>query len=231
MGRSRDPYTAAFNDFLKPILKKAGFGARSAREFGRVRGPIYQFIFLQLSQWGSRDFCVNYSAIPLFIPRERLSWVIGGRFPRGKTSDGWWPSKALDEAEDSMKDVAATFRSFAIPWFDRTASVRGLVDELMRFESSPNAHIHFEIGCCLAWISDQQSVATLLNAQNLYESSYEEMRSRDWCLKGASDCALLLNGIAEGSSQAVLTDWITKTVEALKIGRLTRLGSEEESPN
>jgi hypothetical protein len=191
-------------------------------------------MYLQLSQWGGRNFCVNYSSIPLFTPKAHLGWIIGGRFPCGKSHDGWWSAKTPNRADDSMKMVAATFESFARPWFEQTATVETLLTELLRFDDLPNPHIQFEIGCCLAWLSDGRSFTALERARQSYKTSYDEMPARDWCLQCITYCDLLLAAVADGSSREVLDRWMRGTAEALKLKRLKsfqvgQLGPKYES--
>jgi hypothetical protein len=221
MARSKDPLTAAMTSILKPGVAHENFRRLSGRVFARVTDDILQFMYLQLSAYGSRDFCVNYSSIPLFAPREHLSWLIGGRFPRGKSHDGWWASATQDRADQSMREVVATFQTEVLPWFAKTENVVGLLAELEACGETPNAHLYFEIGCCHLWLSDRPAANVALNrARELYQGSYEEMPSREWCLLGVHQCDRLLEAIANVKTKDLLDAWRHKTITKLKLDRL-----------
>jgi hypothetical protein len=68
--RSKDPLTAATTSVLKPALTSLGFQGRGSRDFVRINDGVLQLINLQLQAYGSKDFCVNYSATTLYEPKD-----------------------------------------------------------------------------------------------------------------------------------------------------------------
>src|SRR3954464_15316060 len=148
MARSKDPLTAATTAILKPAVMPAGFEKLTTRVFARIRNEILQWFDIQVSMYGSRDFCLNHSSQPLFVPCDHFAVVIGGRVPRGKSGDGWWPSKTHDAADESMRDVPSIIQSRVLPWFEQTSSVSGLLDELLGLGDAWNGSIHLERAAC-----------------------------------------------------------------------------------
>src|SRR5262245_13837417 len=131
MARSKDPLTAATTAILKPAVAPSGFEKLTTRMFGRIRNGIVQWFDIQVSMYGSRDFCLNHSSQPLFVPCDHFAVIVGGRVPRGKSGDGWWPSRTIEAADESMGEVASIFESRVLPWFEQTSVVAGLLDELL----------------------------------------------------------------------------------------------------
>jgi hypothetical protein len=64
--RSTDPLTAATTGILIPALRLQGFQRNSNRVIARIKDDILQFLDLQLSAYGGKDFCINYASISLF---------------------------------------------------------------------------------------------------------------------------------------------------------------------
>jgi hypothetical protein len=58
---AKDSLAAATTSIFKPGVASTGFRRLSPRVFARVTNDILQFMDFQLSAYGSRDFCVNYS--------------------------------------------------------------------------------------------------------------------------------------------------------------------------
>lgn len=77
MKRSKDPLMASTTAILKPAAGAAGFEKLTARMFGRIRHDILQWFNVRVSMYGSREFCLNYSSQPLFIPCAQFAHFRG----------------------------------------------------------------------------------------------------------------------------------------------------------
>jgi hypothetical protein len=218
---AKDPLGAAITAFFKPAVALYGFKKWGGRSFARIRDNLVQDMGFQLTAYGTKDFCVNYCTVPLFLPHDFFGWTFGGRFPRGKSSDGWWKSKKQAFADESMQDVAQTFESRVLPWFDATATVEGFVREVEAARPSPNVHVEFNYACCLAWLTrDQEAKRSLVAARAGYEASYREMPARQWAAQHVSHCEELMRAIEAGNGKALLTDWRDVSVSRLKLTRI-----------
>jgi hypothetical protein len=85
--RSKDPLPVATTSLLLPALRPLGFTKKSAWVIGRIRNEILQLLDLQLSSFGSGDFCVNYASVSLFFPRAVLVVQPGGRLRNAGASE------------------------------------------------------------------------------------------------------------------------------------------------
>lgn len=95
-GRSKDALTAATTSFWVPILREHGFKKYTKRSFGRVRDDcVFQYIDLQLSEFGGKDFAVNYASVLITRLHEHVGSTTFRRLPRGKSHDGWWSAKTI----------------------------------------------------------------------------------------------------------------------------------------
>src|SRR5512137_2154965 len=123
MPTSVDCLAVSTKSILKPAMGSLGFAPYGKRTFVLLNGDILQFVDLQLSAWGSREFAVDYSSLLLFPVREHLSIPVGGRLPRGRSCDGWWSSLRQDYADNSMKEIVTLINERLVPWFNKTKSL------------------------------------------------------------------------------------------------------------
>ena len=225
MERSKDPLTAATTSILKPAIASLGFQKLGSRSFGCVSDGVLQYLDLQLSAYGSKDFAVNHAAITLFNPRDYMVLQPGGRLPRGKSGDGWWKSSTHELADNSMRDVAERFTSHCLPWFERTRTTAGLLDVLIEHNSAinpPNAHYLFDIACCQAklgqlpeaWRSSEKAVAA-------YNAWHQRIKA-DWCFDCIATCQKLLEAIRDKHQERLLADWQAHSILKLKLGKILK---------
>jgi hypothetical protein len=159
--------------------------------------------------------------IPTFTPRERLSWLIGGRFPRGKSNDGWWPSKTQQQSDQSMSEILSTLHAKVFQWFIKTETVLGLAAELRACGDTPNAHVHFEIGCCQLRVSNRLEAKTaIVRARTLYHKTHDQMPTCVWPLDWVTQCNRLLAAIDDKTDASVLNTWRDETVSKLMLDKL-----------
>jgi len=176
----------------------------------------------QLSSHGTRDFCINYSTIPLFMPHESLGWVVGGRFPRGKSADGWWKSNTLEQAERSVMEITKTFRGPILDWFERTSSLEGMIRELSQSSKQLNAHAAFSRGCCLAKLGlRQDALDAAAAARSGFDEAHQGARDVKWLEEYANHCRRLIVSITEKTESELLDQWQRQSVANLKLGPIT----------
>lgn len=221
-GRSKDALAAATTSFWAPLLREHGFKKSTKRSFGRVKYDcVFQYIDLQLSSFGGKEFAVNYASILI----TRLQGGVGSttfhRLPRGKSHDGWWSAKTLERADESMQDVCDKTRNIALPWFDSTSSAMGLAQELVNLAENRNPHTFFELGCCYATAGDlAEAIAPLQEAIRLFQKSYDEMPERTWALRERSLAENLVAAIADGTHASLLSSWRDQSVVNLKLEKV-----------
>jgi hypothetical protein len=223
-GRSKDPLTAATTSILKPVLTPLGFQELGSRCFARVRDSVLQYLALQLSMWGSRDFAVNYAAITLYSPREEFVGSPGGRLPRGKSSDGWWASKNHEFADNSMRDVVARLNTHCLPWFERTGTTAGLLEVLLEENARlgrSSITFLFDIACCQVHLGQfHEGQCALEQAAAAYRKSYQDSPDCTWDLARAVRCERLLVAIQESQQAQLLAQWRAESVRNLKLEKI-----------
>lgn len=218
IGRAKDALTAATSTFLMPLLREHGFKKFGKRSFGRLmHDQVFQYIYLQLSAYGGKDFAVNYASLLI----TRLHATVGSptfrRLPRGKSHDGWWEAMHHERADESMQDVRERVVNIALPWFDSTSTAQGLAKELDKLENV-NAHTLFELGCCHATADDIDAAGPpLQQAIRIFQEWYDEMPQRKWALSERALVEELVRGIADRSYRSLLSSWREQTVTNLKL--------------
>ncbi len=221
-GRSKDALTAATTSVWAPILREHGFKKYAKRSFGRVTNDcVFQYIDLQLSAFGGKDFAVNYASILITRLHDGVASTTFRRLPRGKSHDGWWSAKTLERADESMQDVCDKTRIIALPWLDSTSSAMGLAQELVNLAEHGNPHMRFELGCCYATVGDlAEANAPLQEAIRLFQKSYDEMPERTWALRERSLAEYLVAALADGTHASLLSSWRDQSVLNLKLDKV-----------
>jgi hypothetical protein len=193
-----------------------GFRPYGKRDFICCHGDILHIIALQLSAWGSKDFAVNYGAMPLFPPTEIVYLPTGGRLRQGKSPDGWWSSLTHEKADASMASVVQAVEDQLPPFFRRTSTYAGLADELGLVDKAPYT---FMKACCEVTIGHRDARITLEQAISLFQQFLDEHPDAAWAIKGLAEAAALVSAIDNGSEQRLLDEWAQATATALKIQR------------
>ncbi|MBL9092285.1 MAG: DUF4304 domain-containing protein [Planctomycetaceae bacterium] len=218
-GRSKDALTAATRKHLIPILQEHGFRNYTKRSFIRVtNGCVFQYLGLELSRYGGKDFCVSYASMLITRLQDGVGSTTFRRLPRGRSNDGSWSAKSQWRADEAMQDVCEKTRNIALPWFDTTSSALGLAQELADISRDGNPHTFFELGCCYATAGHiAEAVASLHEATRLFQKSYDEMPQRTWALKERAMAEALLAAIADGTQSRLLSSWRDQSMGNLKL--------------
>lgn len=218
-GRSKDALTAATSAYLIPVLREHGFKKYGKRSFGRLMDDqVFQYIDLQPSAHGGKNFAVNYASLLITRLNESVGSTTFRRLPRGKSNDGWWEAIHHERADESILDVRKKIMDIALPWFDFTSTALGLAMELGKLTDHGNPHTFFELGCCYAVVDDIDAARSpLRHAIQLFQASYDEMPQRTWALKERVLAEELVNAMANRSHASLLSAWRDQTEKNLKL--------------
>jgi hypothetical protein len=214
--RSSDPLTAATTSVLIPELRLHGFQRKTDRLIARIREDILQFFDLQLGAYGNKDFCVNYASLSLFCPRDYLSLQPGARLKRQNGAEAWLSAKTHDDADGSMTKVVNMAQTQALPFFDATKSVGGLLECLKGERWGSRHHLYLEMAFCEARIDrfdDAKSHA--LQAIDLYRED-----GRAWCPGYIELCQRLIGGIESNKLADIFQRWIDHSVGNLGLCKI-----------
>ena len=198
-----------------------GFQMLSPKVFMRLDGKIAQYLTLQKTQYGGGDFSVDYFVFILIPPREFVGSVLAGRFPQGKSQDGWWKSQSEESARASMGEVCETFKTFGRSLLDSTRSLSGYVSELQRRGSdSGNAHFHADIGCALLCEGRVVEATTSLErAERQYMAFTVAGKPVEWSAKAAAKMRELLNAVHAGTHGKLIDQWYSMSLVNLGIDK------------
>ncbi len=209
---------------LKPAIAHCGFQEYSTKTYFRMCGRVAQFLDLQKTKWGGGDFAVNYFIFILVPHRTFIGSVFAGRFPRGKSGDGWWKSDSEEAARISISEVREKFESFAHPIFERTASIGGYIDELKVLSAeSLNAHFRADIGCALACSGRlEESLRYVRKAEEEYRAfsaQFPVTTKPMWSDESANEMSALAAAIEAGRHESLIDDWYQQSLVSLKIDK------------
>jgi hypothetical protein len=222
---SKDPLTSATTKYLNPLLRDAGFKRYSNRSFAKIsNNEVFQYLDLQMSAYGGKDFAVNFCTILMTRRQEFIGSTTFKRLPRGLSHEGWWSALSHDSAYQSMQEICEKVTTVAVPWFESTSSASGLAIELekMKVHMHPNPHTFFELGCCYATTGDLGNAnSALKRAVSLFQAAYDEMPARTWAVQERDLALSLIKAICEGIHQDLLAMWRQKTFEKLKLHKIS----------
>jgi hypothetical protein len=220
--RSKDPLTAATTSFLAPLLREHGFCKYGRRSFGRVTNDcVFQYIDLQLSWFGGKDFAVNYASLLITRLQEDVGSTTWRRLARGKAVDNWWSAKTHKRADESMREICDMTKKIALPWFDSTSSALGLAKKLVVLARDKGPHTLFELGCCYATAGDLAAAkAPLQEAIGQFQQEFDETLENTWALEERSLAEELVAAIAGGTQERLLSRWRDQTAANLKLEKV-----------
>ena len=214
--RSSDPLTAATTSILIPELRGYGFRRKTNRLIARIQDDILQFFDLQLEAYGSKGFCVNYASLSLFCPRDYLILQPGARLKWENSAEAWLPAKTHVEADASMAKVVNMTQTQALPFFDATKSVAGLLECLKRESWASRHHLNLDIAFCEARMGRlDEAKSYALQAIDLYKED-----GRAWCSEHIELCQRLIGGIESNKLAEMFQRWIDHSVGKLGLSKL-----------
>ncbi len=214
--RSSDPLTAATSSILIPELRLHGFRRKTNRLIARIQDDILQFFDLQLEAYGSKGFCVNYASLSLFCPRDYLILQPGARLKWENSVEAWLPAKTHEEADASMAKVVNMAQTQALPFFDATKSVAGLLECLKSENWASRHHLYLEMAFCevrVGRFDDAKSHA--LQAIDSYRED-----GRAWCPEYIELCQRLIGAMESNKSAQMFQGWIDHSVGKLGLSKI-----------
>jgi len=235
-----DPFSKALSAILLPPLSKQGFAQLNPRILARVADDILQFISVHAPSGDTRWFRIEYAAISLFLPRDIIPLQPGGTLKRIEPPASLWerligrPKEHYvfsggtpDAIEASMSEAVALLQSQALPFFRRTATVKGLCKILQEQSWAQEHQRHFEIGCCLARLGKlTDAEAALKHAEALQAKDHPDARQ-----ERGSKIRALLAAIANRETEELLDQWIMQSAATLGLERILGAGDELTPPN
>jgi len=119
-------------EIMDTLLLSHGFCKYKTNAYVRIN-PIglLEYIDLQKERYGSKTFCVNFSAMPLYWPKETLVFTFGdrlGNYICGK--DVWWDYASAQIAKTSFKNAAEAIEQYVFPWFEKISTEEGYRQKL-----------------------------------------------------------------------------------------------------
>jgi hypothetical protein len=206
----RDELTPALTHTWNKRLSEYGFRRVGRRDLKRLSGSILHVFNFQVSAWGSRDFCVNVSALTLCG-----NYGPGFRLRHDNGSDLWLRSKSAEQAAKSVEIAWEAARAQALPWFERNATLEGHLQVLREETWASRHHWHFQIGVVEAMLGRREpATKDLIAASRLYVED-----GRNWCSTYLAKTAALLDALAQGNESALLEQWRTANLEIHRINQ------------
>ncbi len=146
-------------EFVDTLLLSHGFCKHKTSAYVRIN-PIglLEYIDFQKERYGSKTFCVNFSAMPLYWPKETLVFTFGdrlGNYICGK--DVWWDYASAQIAKTSFKNVAEAIEQYVFPWFEEISTEEGYRQKL---DSYWNKRFAAEWLDALEYTTDKETLIT-----------------------------------------------------------------------
>ena len=147
--RDYGSFAKASTRLLAPQVDALGYRPWHGGGFGREKAGWVEGFFLQQSQWGSGDFCVN---IGIHVPGLEDLWaldreeryfglLIAWRLSDTASEHGgerWYHAKNKEQLEKNLKVVAVTLAK-ANGWFDQFRSFLDVVEQYRVRSGLPSA--------------------------------------------------------------------------------------------
>lgn len=122
-------------EMIDPLLLEEGFSKwKSSAYVRRNKIGLLEFINLQKERYGSKTFCVNFAAMPLYCGYTYPILSLGhrlGTYISG--TDIWWDYGGERAAEQSFQNVAEAIAKFVFPWFLALSTEEGYRKMLAEF--------------------------------------------------------------------------------------------------
>jgi hypothetical protein len=146
--RDYGSFAKASTRLLAPQVESLGYRIWHGGGFRREKAGWMEGFFLQQSQWGSGDFCVN---VGINVPGLDELWaldrdekifglLIAWRLSDAATEHGgerWYHAKNKEQLENNLKTVAATLAKADV-WFQQFQSFTDVVEQYRMRTGLPN---------------------------------------------------------------------------------------------
>lgn len=132
---------SAFKRYKKEIidsfLLSNGFYKYKTNSYVRLNSiGLLEYIDLQKERYGSKTFCVNFAAMPLYCESEYIVISFGhrlGTYISGK--DVWWDYASEDIAKESFDNVKVAIEKYVLPWFAEVSTEEGYRTKLQNIHN------------------------------------------------------------------------------------------------
>ncbi len=119
-------------EIIDSLLLNHGFCKYKTNAYVRLNSiGLLEYIDFQKERYGSKTFCVNFAAMPLYCERKYIVISFGhrlGTYISGK--DVWWDYALENVAKDSFLNVSTAIEKFVLPWFEHISTEDGYRAEL-----------------------------------------------------------------------------------------------------
>lgn len=152
-----------------------GFCQYKTRAYVRIN-PIglLEYINFQKERYGSKTFCVNFSALPLYLQSEVIVFSLGhrlGTYICGK--DVWWDYASDRIARISFQNTAEAIEQYVFPWFEEISTENGYRNQLSNLG---NKKLAAEWLNALEHTTDKETLITKVLLLLDYLKKYNEER-------------------------------------------------------
>ena len=221
---TQDFLAKAARTSLRPAVARHGFQQYSPKAFFRLCGKIVQFVDLQKSGWGGGNFAVNYFIFILVPHRKFIGSIFAGRFPRGKSGDGWWKSVPEEAAEESMQEVCSIFESFALPILDESMTLSGYATALRKHcQGAHSGHASADMGIALICDGKIEEGHRLVRKAEVdyraFSAQFPGMKEPLWSDECADQMARLSSAVEAGTHETLIEEWFQQSILTLKIDK------------
>lgn len=224
MPREPDYLTPNARTILLPAIAPHGFRHHPRRTFSRLQGQILQSISFEKSCWGGDDYRVWLSSWPLFASPHAHG--IGDTLKWKNNVEGWWCSRSPRRAAEHMSQVRDLVLEKAIPWFDRTNAIRGILVEVDMAEVEVRkrpGHPQTSLlrACCLARLGDVE--LALHHARNAVAgyTSFLELQY-EGTEEALAQAGSLVAALENDTREALLERWFEENFRRRRFERMLR---------
>lgn len=124
-------------EIIDGLLLSKGFCKYKANSYVRLNNiGLLEYIDLQKERYGSKTFCVNFSAMPLYCESKYIVISLGHRlgiYISGK--DMWWDYASENIAKDSFTNVSVAIEKYILPWFEQISNEDGYRKALLNIHN------------------------------------------------------------------------------------------------
>lgn len=120
-------------EIIDNLLLSNGFYKYKTNAYVRLNSiGLLEYIDLQKERYGSKTFCVNFAAMPLYCEYKHIVLSFGdrlGTYISGK--DVWWDYASGDIARESFGNVSTAIEKYILPWFEEVSTEEGYRTKLL----------------------------------------------------------------------------------------------------
>lgn len=131
----------AFKRYKKQIIDDLllgnGFCKYKTNAYVRLNNiGLLEYIDLQKERYGSKTFCVNFAAMPLYCVNKYIVVSLGGRLGTYiSDKDVWWDYASENVAKASFENVSMAIEKYIFPWFEAVSTEEGYRAKLQQVHS------------------------------------------------------------------------------------------------